>query len=252
MILWRWNSFEFQKIRLWRSNLVGPHNLPISTTFTERGCLHFSLNLIIPILSTACCSEIGSLTSLNASDLHASSDVREPISLQHALLTLRQFPGVEIKTYINYMTACKPAALSEWACKTMPHIFVLEKNSDYWKNRWSKQNTEVSTLLFFLLLLNFSSANVVHMRRNFEDRPPGVDSSLAYTEEKAESSGKTESRGIVWMFRSYRFHQPKSEKLVNPVRPQCFRFSSRFQFSTSITPWLAWEKFSKMCENQPI
>ena len=33
---------------------------------------------------TAWCSEIGSLTSLDAPELHAASDVREPISLHQA------------------------------------------------------------------------------------------------------------------------------------------------------------------------
>ena len=36
-------------------------------------------------LCTAWCSEIGSLTSLDAPELHAFSDVREPISLHQAV-----------------------------------------------------------------------------------------------------------------------------------------------------------------------
>ena len=37
------------------------------------------------LLCTACCSKIGSLTSLDAPGLHASSDVREPSSLRQAI-----------------------------------------------------------------------------------------------------------------------------------------------------------------------
>ena len=37
------------------------------------------------VSSTAWCSEIGSLTSLDAPELHASIDVREPISLHQAV-----------------------------------------------------------------------------------------------------------------------------------------------------------------------
>ena len=42
--------------------------------------------------STAWCSEIGSLTSLDACDSGASSDVRAPISLHQAVLRKPIFP----------------------------------------------------------------------------------------------------------------------------------------------------------------
>ena len=44
-------------------------------------------NAIGSLLSTVWCSEIGSLTSLNACNSGASSDVREPISLHQAVLS---------------------------------------------------------------------------------------------------------------------------------------------------------------------
>ena len=47
-----------------------------------------SFFLFLIVFSTAWCSEIGSLTSQDASEFHASSDVREPISLHQAVLII--------------------------------------------------------------------------------------------------------------------------------------------------------------------
>ena len=44
-------------------------------------------SILSPIVSTAWCSELGSLTPLDASELQASSDVREPISLHLFCMT---------------------------------------------------------------------------------------------------------------------------------------------------------------------
>ena len=46
----------------------------------------------VKVGNTAWCNEIGSLASLNAPDLHASSDVREPISLHQAVCTPSWLP----------------------------------------------------------------------------------------------------------------------------------------------------------------
>ena len=62
-------------------------------TFVLAGCYRAitGSNLAVrPFIfqNTARCSEIGSLTSLDAPDLHVSCDVREPISLHQAVVTI--------------------------------------------------------------------------------------------------------------------------------------------------------------------
>ena len=69
-------------------------SLFFSSTFPKSffPCCHHdcivSVNFNVPMQhnSTAWCSEIGSLTTLYAPEFHASSDVREPISLHQAVL----------------------------------------------------------------------------------------------------------------------------------------------------------------------
>ena len=50
---------------------------------------------------TAWCSEIGSLTSLDAPELHASSDVREPISLHQAVQHTNWRHTVEVQLILS-------------------------------------------------------------------------------------------------------------------------------------------------------
>ena len=68
--------------------------------------------------STVWCSEIGPLTSLNAPVLHASSDVREPISLHQA---------VDDSTCVELMTYCKEVKGVSYALKGSESHFVSEK-----------------------------------------------------------------------------------------------------------------------------
>ena len=53
---------------------------------------------------TAWCSEIGSLTSLNAPELHSSSDIREPISLHQAVLPTGYTLSTATFTLERYIT----------------------------------------------------------------------------------------------------------------------------------------------------
>ena len=61
-------------------------NLKFCCSRPQNSCSY--VLLVTPNLNTAWCSEIGSLTSLDAPELHASSDVREPISLHQAVCAL--------------------------------------------------------------------------------------------------------------------------------------------------------------------
>ena len=72
----------------WRGNSLIAQ--PLACIFAElkKNCsIVWSLRVQAMALhaNTAWCSEIGSLTSLDAPELHASSDVREPISLHQAV-----------------------------------------------------------------------------------------------------------------------------------------------------------------------
>ena len=76
----------------------------------------------MPLQSTVWCSEIGSLTSLDACNSGASSGVREPISLHHAVLDSRKR---EEKQKENEF---RDVSFSVWAFWSMQSSTMILKN----------------------------------------------------------------------------------------------------------------------------
>ena len=62
---------------------------------------------------TAWCSEIGSLTSLDAWTSGASSDAREPVSLPQAVYTVNQFAGLSVSRFFSFIFASYQLVMSD-------------------------------------------------------------------------------------------------------------------------------------------
>ena len=62
--------------------------------------------------STAWCSEIGSLRSLDAPELHASSDVREPISQHQSVLAMHRLLSVNSLTNQSTLLCRNPVSIT--------------------------------------------------------------------------------------------------------------------------------------------
>ena len=80
---------------------------------------------------TAWCSEIGSLMSLNAPELHASSDVREPISLHHAVLICFVLT-TDQRTTLNTRHICRT---TKWRWVAMEIMYPVVRSLVAYCNR---------------------------------------------------------------------------------------------------------------------
>ena len=85
----------------WRLSAVLLGSQVMTSRPSHIACKHIQTGFKLEAVCTVWCIEIGALTSLDAPELHASADVRKPISLHHAVC-------VSMRPTWLWRSTCKP------------------------------------------------------------------------------------------------------------------------------------------------